>query len=351
MIEIAQQLVTDGLDRDAIVQRLHELFPNESIDSCGYAATGAWLGRNIPSPPPQQPPQAVPVSQRPYAPLPPEPQPKIELPTRDKYNWSRIGGVTLPVEAQADRTYLPATIASMPSIFNGVPNSTHHFEWGTVTVRGVLMPSDLKPFTAFLQEVQDNNGTVAGGCLAAETSFKKLYARVTGGKYGGSGCARFQRSMKRLKSTYIEVRRKDGTVYTFRLIESYEFVKARSGKRLIVRLGSVLTQHMCLREGDKPTGCKPLELEPWRDLRGRTAIAYLLFDNLSALHNFGLIGLDLLTKRLDLKGSEPRRKHKLAKLIERLDGLALSSGGVLRLRIIRDNIRYERVVPAPAAAA
>ena len=362
MQEIAQRLAAAKHDRDTITKHLRTMFPNETHDACHYAATGAFFSMQAQLREPEQPLQQPPPlpSQRPYAPLPSETKPA--LPTRDKYNWVPVDGrVMLPAEARATRTIVPATIADMPCIFNGVPNCTHRFSWGTVTVEGVLMPSDLKQFTGVMQEVQNGDGKVAKNCLAAETSYSKVYGKVTGGKYGGSGCARMKRGFTRLHKTIIRVTMNDGTTYWFRLIESFETVKAPSGKRLLIRIGEVLTQRMCIVQGDKPIGCKPLELEPWRDLRGHTAIAYLMLDNLAALHaelpgHVGRIGLELLTERLNLKGSEPRRLHKLRALVERLDGLALSGvggqpGGCLRLRIVRNNIHYERVLPAARAAA
>jgi hypothetical protein len=307
--EAANQFARLGYDKDAIVVALHKDFPDAQELSLSIAALGSL--RMLED-------AAIPVAAPPPPPAAAAPE-RPQRPTRSKYNWSVMPNGVLPAEARQTRTLLPATIGSMPSIFNGEANSVHTLSWGTVRVQGHLTPFDLRVHVAICEEIQANEGRCANGSLTAESSFRKIYSRINNGKYGGSGMCRIKRALERLCRAVIQVDDvKNNEKYRFRVVESYETIAAASGRRLVVRLGQTLTDRFYAKGGVQ--GRKPLDLEPWRQLRGRDAVAYLMFTSRTATHSIAELSLDNCAKHFNLKGSLPHQTERLKQLVAALDG-------------------------------
>lgn len=345
--QTAEALAGRGYTKDVITSLLVAQFPGHSELECRMLALGAIASLQRPVVPPELP-------------VEPEPQPlgaplgtapvKPKRATRERFRWLPSKNIALGQD-RAVRTLIAADIASMPFIFSGRAGA-YETSWGVVTVEGQLEPFDLRVYVALSQEIQESGAQCTScsdngrhtECYTAETSYHKLYQHINDGKYGGSGCQRVQRSLERMRSAIVTVRDQHGSEYRFSLIESFEAVSAPSGKRVIVRLGHGLTARIYNRGGIK--GTKPVDLEPWRGLRGRTAIAYLWLDNICALHNTGSLTIDQLVRRLNLRGSVPKQRHQVVQMVQKLNGRACSSDreNKLQPRVLAVEVRHNKIV-------
>ena len=353
--QAAEALAGHGYPLDTVTAMLAGQFPEIKRYECRAVAfvalQGAKAGQAVAEP---SAPEPVPAPQY-GAPLgPASAEPKR---TRDRFRWIPAPSIAIGQD-RAVRTLIAADIASMPFIFNGKPG-TYETSWGTMTVDGQLCPFDLRAYVALSQEIQEtgpqctscsDNGRHTE-CYTAETSFHKLYRHINDGKYGGSGCRRIQRSLDRLQAAVVTVRDRDhSNEYRFRVVESYEAVSAPSGKRLIVRLGHGLTTRIFAKGGMQ--GMKPIDLEPWHGLGGRTALAYLWVDNLCVLHGGGSLKIDTLVQRLNIKGSTAKQRHQVVQMVAKLNGRACSSeretrlSRVLTVAVVDHKIVFRAEVPA-----
>jgi hypothetical protein len=270
--------------------------------------------------------------------------------------------VLLPAEDREHRTLVSADLAGLPDIFNG-ESGWRKTSWGKVEVSAPLTTFDLRVMMALFQELQacgafsttlTSNG-YRTECYAIESSGFRIYGRTTPGTYGGSGLRRLMASLERMKNTIIKVVPDVGDPYESRLIESYEKVSAPSGKRLLIRLGHGLSTRMFAKGGHK--GTKPIELDAWRDLRGRSTMAYLWLDHICYLHNAGSITIAEAVKRLNIKGSGPKQRHQVTQIAATLNGRACSRDrdNKLEPRVLAVEVQHNKVVfkaqPVPAQKA